>query len=457
MKKRTFLKRSSALLAGSTLLPMISCKNPAANASPSAHTNWAGNLSYSTDNVYRPESVEGVQEWVRKCEKIRALGSRHCFNDVADSKENQLSFDRLNQLLSLDEAGRTVTVQAGMRYGELAPILHERGFALHNLASLPHISVAGACATATHGSGVGNGNLATAVKAMQFVDAQGEVHRMDAKNDPDTFPGAVVHLGGIGMVTEVTLNIEPTYEVDQAVYLELPRNQLEVHFEEILSAGYSVSLFVDYQSDTINQVWVKRKRTPGESNLIRPTLYGAKRATKDVHPIIEISAESCTQQMGIPGPWFNRLPHFKMDFTPSSGKELQTEYFVPRDRAFDAIEAVYGLADRIRPYLMISEIRTIAQDELWMSTAYHRDSVAIHFTWEQDVEGVQALLPVLEKALEPFDPRPHWGKIFGFTGEELAEKYEKMPEFRQLLSHYDPNGKFRNSFMNRYIFQTKMV
>ena len=457
MKKRTFLKRSSALVAGGTILPLISCKTPTSEASSSGLSNWAGNLSYSTDKVYRPETVEEVQEWVRKCEKIRALGSRHCFNDIADSKENQLSFERLNKLIALDEVGKTVTVQAGMRYGELAPILQEKGFALHNLASLPHISVAGACATATHGSGVGNGNLATAVQALKFVDAQGELHSLDKENNPDTFYGAVVHLGGIGMITEVTLNIEPTYEVDQTVYLGLPRERLGTHLDKILSGGYSVSLFADYQSDAINQVWVKRKKAPGASNVPLPVYYAAKRATKDVHPIIEISAESCTPQMGIPGPWFDRLPHFKMEFTPSSGKELQTEYFVPRDRAFEAIEAVYSLADRIKPYLMISEIRTIAKDELWMSTAYQRDSVALHFTWEQDIEGVQALLPVLEKALEPFDPRPHWGKIFGYTGEELAEKYERIADFRQLLSQYDPNGKFRNGFMNRYIFQTKMV
>ena len=187
MKKRTFLKRSSALVAGGTILPLISCKTPTSEASSSGLSNWAGNLSYSTDKVYRPETVEEVQEWVRKCEKIRALGSRHCFNDIADSKENQLSFERLNKLIALDEVGKTVTFQAGMRYGELAPILQEKGFALHNLASLPHISVAGACATATHGSGVGNGNLATAVQALKFVDAQGELHSLDKENNPDTF------------------------------------------------------------------------------------------------------------------------------------------------------------------------------------------------------------------------------------------------------------------------------
>ncbi len=452
MKKRTFLKKSSTLLASSALMPIFSCETePAKLSTPKdPRTNWAGNLTYSTDNLHLPETVEQVQEWVNKCEAARALGSRHCFNAIADSQSHQISLARMNKVVSLDEAGQTVTVEAGIRYGELSPYLHERGFALHNLASLPHISVAGACATATHGSGMSNGNLASVVRGIEFVDAGGNLHQLSAGDAQ--FPGAVVHLGGLGVITKVTLGIEPTYEVTQDVFLDLPKTQLEEHFEEIMSAGYSVSLFTDYKTDKVNQVWIKRK-VPA-SREVEPIgeFFEATAATRDVHPIIEISAESCTQQMAVPGPWYERLPHFRMNFTPSSGKELQTEYFVPRSKAIEAINAIYAMADQVSPLLMITEIRSIDADDLWMSPCYQEPCIAIHFTWEQDWEGLKQLLPTLEKALAAFEARPHWGKIFGFSGEYLSERYSQMPQFKELLASYDPNGKFRNDFMNRYIF-----
>ena len=454
MKKRTFLKQSSTLLAGSTLMPMFSCQTdstPPAPPTAATRSNWAGNLTYHTDQLHLPETIEQVQEAVRACDRARALGSKHCFNAIADSRFHQICLEKMNQVISLDKEAGTVTVEAGIRYGELSPYLQERGYALHNLASLPHISVAGAIATATHGSGMNNGNLSSVVRGIEWVDASGELQSLKAGDS--NFEGAVVHLGALGILTRVTLAVEPTFEVTQDIFLDLPKEQLEAHFEEIMSAGYSVSLFVDYKTDTINQVWIKRKvPTSGKLEPIAD-FFGATAATRDVHPIIEISAESCTPQMGVPGPWYERLPHFRMDFTPSSGVELQTEYFVPRDKALDALQAVYDLSDRVSPLLMISEIRSIDADELWMSPCYQEPCIAIHFTWEQDAAALAALLPDLENALQAYDARPHWGKIFGFSGAYLADRYTRLPAFKDLVATYDPNGKFRNEFMDTYIFQ----
>src|SRR6202021_3240609 len=104
----------------------------------------------------------------------------------------------------------------------------------------------------------------------------------------------------------------------------------------------------------------------------------------------------CAEQQGVPGPWFERLAHFKMNFTPSSGRELQTEYFVPRDRGYEAILAVEQLKDRITPHLFVTELRTIAADDLWMSMAYKGDSMAIHFTWTPEWPEVKEILPLIE-------------------------------------------------------------
>ncbi|MBA4057482.1 MAG: FAD-binding protein, partial [Marivirga sp.] len=405
MKKRTFLKISSALVTGAALSPFAACTP---EKQKEKMKNWAGNLTYGTTNIFEPATTEEVQEIIRKCDSLRVLGTRHCFNRIADSDTDLISTRNLNKIYTLDKEARTITVGAGIRYGEFCNYLHEQGFAIHNLASLPHISVAGACATATHGSGVANGNLATPVAALEMVTGKGEVITVSRELDRDVFNGLVVGLGTLGLVTKVTLDIIPAFSVRQNVYLNLPMSQLEAHFDEIMSSGYSVSLFTDWQSD-INQIWIKRVVTEGEPFTAEPEYFGAKLADRNVHPIIEISAENCTEQMGIPGPWYDRLPHFKMGFTPSSGEELQAEFFVPRQNAVEAIKAVATLRDEIKPVLMITEIRTIDADNLWMSPCYHQPSVAIHFTLNPDPENVNKLLPKIEDKLASFGVKPHWG------------------------------------------------
>lgn len=412
--------------------------------------NWAGNLTYSTDNVQYPQTVEQVQQIVKKHPKLKALGTRHCFNTIADSKDDLLSTKEMNKVVSLDTKAQTVTVEGGIKYGELAPYLDQHGFALHNLASLPHISVAGSITTATHGSGIKNGNLASAVTALEIVIADGSVIQLSKATTPEKLNAAVVGLGALGVITKVTLKIEPAYRMRQRVFLKLPMAQLKPHFEQIMSAGYSVSLFTDWQSDSINEVWIKSRLD--EKDHDQPEFYGAKAATKNLHPIIDHSAESCTEQMGVPGPWYERLPHFKMGFTPSSGKELQSEYFVPLHHAVHAIQAVSGLGKQIGPHLFITEIRTIAADNLWMSPCHNQTSVTIHFTWKQETEAVLKLLPLIEKELAPFNARPHWGKVFTLAPKVLESRYEKLADFKKLVAGYDPHGKFRNGFLDRNIY-----
>ncbi len=312
--------------------------------------------------------------------------------------------------------------------------------------------MAGACATATHGSGIKNGNLATAVCALDIVTADGELVKLTREKDGDRFRGAVVALGGIGVATKVTLDVQPTYNVSQVVYENLSFRQLEQHLEEIFAAGYSVSLFTDWQNHQATQVWIKSRVEKGNPPSPKPEFFGAKLAKQKLHPLAGHSAENCTEQMGIPGPWYERLPHFRMNFTPSSGDELQSEYFVPREKAYAALLAVEKLRDQITPHLMISELRTIAADELWMSTAYQRASMAIHFTWKPEWPAVQAVLPKIEEQLAPFGARPHWAKLFTMAPARIQAQYGKLPEFQALLKQYDPTGKFRNQYLNHNLY-----
>jgi xylitol oxidase len=448
MNKRTFIKLSSATIASPTVLRIL------AWAGTKKLTNWAGNLEYSTERLYAAKSREQVQDFVKKQSKLKVLGTRHCFNNIADSKDTFLSLKPLDEIVSFDPQGRTVTVGAGITYGQLSPLLHEKGFALHNLASLPHISVAGACSTATHGSGEKNGNLATAVSALEFVTASGDVVKLSRQQDANFFPGAVVGLGALGVVTKITLDIQPTYQMRQYVYENLPFSAMKEHFDAIQASAYSVSLFTDWQNQRISEVWLKTRLERGRAFEPTPEFFGAKLATKNLHPIAELSAENCTEQMGVPGPWYERLPHFRMGFTPSAGKELQSEYFVPRQQAVEAILAIESLRDQIAPHLLITEIRAIAADDLWMSPCYQQPCVTIHFTWKQDWPAVSKLLPVIEKELTPFQARPHWGKLFTMSPQQLHSRYKKLPQFIALTKKFDPNGKFRNAFLDANIFAT---
>jgi alditol oxidase len=450
MNKRTFIKLSSAVAASPVLSPLLSWA--AGDKLADKLTNWSGNFEFSTDKVTNASSLEQVRNFVKSHGKLKALGTRHCFNKIADSTHALLAMKPLDHAIALDPEARTVTVEPGMSYGQLAPYLDSKGFALHNLASLPHISVAGSCSTATHGSGDKNGNLSSAVSAIELVTASGDVVKLSRKQDPGKFHGAVVGLGALGIITRITLDIQPTFKMRQVVYENLSMSQFKDHFEEIESSAYSVSLFTDWQNQRFSEVWLKSRIESNTSSDILAEFFGATRATKNLHPIVELSAENCTEQMGVPGPWYERLPHFRMGFTPSAGKELQSEYFVPRHHAVEAILAVERQRDQITPHLMITEIRTIAADDLWMSPCYQQPCVTIHFTWKPEWPEVRKLLPVIEEELAPFNARPHWGKLFTMQPKTLQASYKRLPDFIELAKAYDPNGKFRNDFLNTNIF-----
>ena len=414
-------------------------------------TNWSGNYTYSAARLHHPQTQEQLQVLVRDAEHLRVLGSRHSFNSIADTTEDLISLQHFDRILGIDYERHMVTIESGVTYGQLGAYLHRNGYALNNMASLPHISVVGACATATHGSGEKNGNLATAVAAIEIVTASGEVAVVSREQDGERFEGMVVALGGLGVITKLTLDIVPTYEVRQDVYVHLPFAQLTEHFDAIQASAYSVSLFTDWQGEYIDQVWLK-SRVIGTEQASAPTeLFGATLAQRAYHPIMAISAENCTQQLGVPGPWHERLPHFRMEFTPSVGEELQTEYFVPRHHALAAFEAIRELHTQLAPYLMITEIRTIAADNLWMSPCYQQDCVGIHFTWLKNWPAVEQLLPLIEAQLAPFDARPHWAKLFTMPPAQVRALYQRLPDFQQLLRLFDPSGKFRNRFLDSYI------
>jgi alditol oxidase len=251
------------------------------------------------------------------------------------------------------------------------------------------------------------------------------------------------------VVTRVTLDVEPAYQVRQRAYEGLAWPSLFEHLDTVTAAGYSVSLFTRW-GEAVDQVWVK-SRVTGEPERVAGDLFGAVPATVDRHPILGLDPVNCTPQLGVPGRWSDRLPHFRMGFTPSSGQELQSEYLLPRRHAVAALRSLLALGEVVRPVLQVSELRTVAADRLWMSPQYERDTLAVHFTWEPDWARVRRVLLEVEAALTPLGARPHWGKLFLADATAIAGLYPRLPDFARLVDRLDPRGVFANDWLRERV------
>ena len=400
-----------------------------------SQTNWGGNYTYRARAWHSPASLDELRAIAARAPSLRAVGSRHSFTGIGDAEE-LVSLEALPGDVVVGDG--VIEVGAALTYAAVAGALRGPGLALHNLASLPHISVGGAIATATHGSGAGNGNLATAVAGLELVTSSGDVVRV-SRGDAG-FEGMVVGLGALGVVTRVTLEAEPAFEVRQDVFEGLSWDALLEHFDEVMTAAYSVSVFSRF-GDATEQVWLKSRGREGFDSF-----FDARPAIGERHPILTLDPASTTAQRGVPGAWPDRLPHFRIDSTPSAGEEIQSEFFVARASAADAVRAVLAIGDELRDVLLVSELRAVAADTLWLSPQYGQDTIALHFTWRRDQPAVERALAVVEAALAPFNPRPHWGKVF-----LTPPVYERMADFAALRSRLDPRGAFRNPWLDRVL------
>ena len=423
--------------------------------------NWAGNHAYRAPRLHEPESLDELRSIVASATEARVLGTRHSFNDLADTDGELISLAGMPRVLEIDRQRQTVTVDGGARYGEVCAALDAAGFGLPAMASLPHISVAGACATATHGSGDRTANLASPVAAVELLTASGDLLQVSRAADPEVFDGTVVSLGALGVVTRLTLDVEPAYTMRQDVHENLSLDAFVTDWDMITGLADGVSFFTDWRDRRFHQVWLKRRvehmgadepstvtDPPGLEAL---TTLGAPPATRPLHPIPGHAAEACTTQLGVPGPWHERLPHFRLDHTPSSGHELQSEYLIDRADITRAVPALWDIADRLAPLVQVSEIRTIAADDLWLSPSFGRPSASVHFTWVADGSTVLPMLPVVEAILAPFGPRPHWAKLFAIEPDDLRSRYPRLPDFAALVRRFDPTGRFSNDYIRRFV------
>ncbi len=412
-----------------------------------ARQNWAGNVLFSARAFHEPTGVPELQRLVAGSNRLRALGTGHSFSEVADTTGDLVSLAAMPERIELDPDTQTVTVTAGTRWGDLGKTLQANGFALPNTGSLPHIAVAGAAATGTHGSGDRLGNLSTIVVGLELVTATGDLITLRREAEGDRFDGMVLSLGLLGVVTSLTLNVLPTFQVRQRVFAELPHATFLAHFDQVMAAGYSVSAFGGWGAPRTWDIWRKTVADDIDEDA-EPELFGAPAATRARHPTLGQPPEYATDQLGVPGPWNERLPHFKLEFRPSTGAEIQSEWMVDRAEGGAALAALDDLAEDIGRVCQGGEIRTVAADELWISPSYRRDSACLHFTWIRDEAAIAPVVAAIEERLEPFGARPHWGKRFL---RRPAEHYPRLPDFRALVAAFDPEGTFSNDFTTRVL------
>jgi xylitol oxidase len=409
--------------------------------------NWAEHIAFAAEHIHLPATVAEVQDTVRAAKKLRPIGSRHSFNDIADTSGGIVSLRALERRIDIDAGSRTVTVDGGITYAELAPVIDAAGFALFNLGSIPDFTVAGATGTATHGSGNTNRNLAGAIAAIEYVTASGDLVRYK-RGDPE-FNGAVIGVGALGVVTSLTLDLVPRYDIRQDVYHVLPFEGVVGDFDALMGSAYSVSLFTHWNGDIVDQAWLKSRTdapAPGA------TFFGGTPAPGECSPVMGRDPAGTTAQRGVPGTWYDRLTHARIGAVPYIGYEFQSEYFIARRHAPAAMRAIKAIEQRLHPALVVSEIRTIAGDDFWLSTNHGEDSVGFHFSWARDWTLVREALAVLEAALAPFAPRPHWGKLFVMAAADVHARYPRLADFRNLAARHDPDGKFRNSFVEAHVF-----
>lgn len=436
------------------------------------HTNWAGNYRYRAAALAEPTTAAQLRDLLAGtgavAGRLRVAATGHTFNDLPDTTGTLLTLRSLPRVCEVDTAARTVRIDGGASYGEIAPAVQAAGLALPNLASLPHISVAGAIATGTHGSGVGNKVLADAVVGFEVLTADGELRHVGRDDDPD-FPALATHLGAFGVITALTLRLEPTFDVATTVYLGLPWDRLTTEFAQIAAGGYSVSVLPQWSQDGAapeSMAFVKRRfpavageETPrgvtdSAAAASSPDFFGGRPADRMMHLTPGVDPSACTPQLGDVGPWHLRLAHFRLEATPSSGDELQTEYLMPIGNAPAALEQLRQLGGRLPALATTTEVRTVAADDFWLSPAYQTDSVAVHFTWKPDQPGVQALLPELEARLGPLGARPHWGKLFATPADRLSRLYPRFGDAADAMRRWDPNGRFSNDFLRRVGLRT---
>lgn len=411
--------------------------------------NWAEHVAFGHETTHFPATLAEVQDTVRSANKLRPIGSRHSFNAIADTPGGIVSLRALERRIEIDAAARTVTVDGGITYAELAPVLDAAGWALFNLGSCPDFTVVGAVSTSTHGSGNINRNLAASVAGIEIVTASGDIVRLK-RGDPD-FNGAVVSVGALGVVTALTLDLVPRFDMRQYVYHGLGFERVTSQFDALMGSAYSVSLFTHWNGDLVDQAWLKaRAEAPPPAS----DFFGATPAPGEWSPVLGKDPSGTTAQQGLVGPWYDRLTHARIGAVPYIGYEYQSEYFVARRHAAAAMRAIRAIEHQLHPALVVSEIRTIAADDLWLSVNSGQDSVGFHFSWARDWPNVAKALAVLEAALAPFAPRPHWGKLFVMPASAVQHAYPRLDDFRALAAQLDPHGKFRNDFVDEYVFET---
>lgn len=426
--------------------------------------NWGRSASVRPVRVERPRSPEGVQRAVKAAQAqgltVKAVGAGHSFTGIAVAPGVLLELDDMQGLVSADAGSGLVTVLGGTRLHRMPGLLAPYGLAMQNLGDIDRQSIAGAIATGTHGTGKGFGGIATQVRGLTLVTAEGEFLRIDAERNADMLSGAVVGLGALGIVVEVTLQCVPAFllhAVDSRVPID---DALETLHERAADADH-----LEFYWHPHTDVALMKTQTRLPESAARHPIPMLRRWVDETVLSNGVFGAYCAASRIAPAiiPPFNRLAvrlTGHAEYTDRSHRVLvhdravrfrEMEYAIPADDVVPAVQAIRKLIDQRGWRIEFPiEVRFAAADDLWLSTAYGRDSayVAVHRYWRADP---RAYFDAVEQIMLDLGGRPHWGKLHSLDDEQLRARYPRFDDFLALRNRLDPGRLFGNRHLERVL------
>lgn len=424
--------------------------------------NWAGNQVCVPDGVVQPSSVDEVASFVRRAHdggrRVKVIGAGHSFTGVAMTNGSMLSLDRLGRVLDVDPATGQVRVEAGIRLHRLNEELAGVGLAMPNLGDIDRQSIAGAMSTATHGTGLAFGNVATTVVAMQLVTGAGEVVRCSADERPDVWRTARVGIGALGIVTEVTLQCVPAFNLHAHEAIEPLADVLD-DFTAFIASTDHVEL---YCMPGARRCQTKRNTRTDAPARPQPRLayvrdkwigenlgFGVVCRVGRRFPSLAPKVASLVTAAAAERELVDRSD--KVFCSPRRVKFVEMEYGIPIDAVPDAVRRVGDVARTLGfPPLFPIEVRASAGDDIALSTAHGRTSgwIAVH---QYRGAPYEAYFRAVEAIMDDYHGRPHWGKLHYQTATTLRRRYPRWDDFAELRARLDPRGVFRNDELDRIL------
>lgn len=418
--------------------------------------NWAGNVQFTAQSFIQPENETEIAAALLKSEQLRVVGTGHSWSTICTTNQNLLNLDRYNKVLQVDKEKLQVTVQPGIKLWQLNEYIDKQGLALKNLGSIARQSLAGAISTATHGTGIGFQILASQIEKFKLIKPDGDILEIHSEKDKDLFNLSIVNLGALGVISEMTINVVPAYQLHDRTYVA-PLQEVIDNLDELVEETDHFKLWwFPHVDQAVVYRYTRTQQAANDSRLrqwlmdeflsvnVYRLLLKAGNINRDwrrninrtlvkkfIQPLNRI--EKSYKVFNVLEPPIHREVEWAFDI--SVAKELLREY----------TSFINASKHRIN---FIQEIRFTKADEYALSPCYGRNTMWLG-AYNADNFGWEELMSDFESLAIKYKGRPHWGKEFNVSATYLQQQYPNFKKFTTLREQFDPTGKLLNDFTKR--------